>query len=310
MRGKLLHYLLAGMILVALLAAAACGESEPPTPTSGDAEFELVSLDITPAEAAIGETVTVSVEVRNIGGSSGTYTAQLVVDGVVAKTGATAIAAGESQTITFSLVERESGSYQIEVGELSARLVVSDEPAKVVADASGTISDIPDSYPYLFVDIINLTVTVEGGEVEAQLELAELPKTLTFNQAPQGALEYEWIVYFDIDGDINTGTVVSQNVGAEYSLSINHWSSGEVVQGSIIDFCQIEFKQSEDSGLMLQPGAKAEFSYNANTITLSGPITGLTTESRWFAVMHYNDIFSGNVWMDRVPSENYATLAD
>jgi uncharacterized protein (DUF58 family) len=45
------------------------------------AEFEVSSLTLSKNEAKIGEEVTVSVEVKNVGSASGTYQATLLING-------------------------------------------------------------------------------------------------------------------------------------------------------------------------------------------------------------------------------------
>ena len=88
------------------------------------AEFELVSLDVTPSEVIAGDTVSVIAEVRNIGGTEGVYTAVLTVDGEEAETKDIAVTPEATEIVTFSLMTGKAGTYQVAIGELSSSLTV------------------------------------------------------------------------------------------------------------------------------------------------------------------------------------------
>jgi len=115
---KLLLILAIGVILL-----GACSTSPPQL-----SEIEVVSLDIVPPEVIAGETVSITAEVRNAGTSQGTYTAVLTVDGVEAETKEIAVAAGAAETITFSLVKDQAGSYEVGIGGLFSTLTVKEKP--------------------------------------------------------------------------------------------------------------------------------------------------------------------------------------
>lgn len=129
MKRKRLLTLVGSICLILVLAALilpACAEEEAPvTPTP--AEFEVISLDITPPEVEAGETVSITVVVENIGGSEGTYAVMLTVDGATVETKEVAITPGSSKVVTFSLVEDAPGTYEIGIGELSSSLTVKEE---------------------------------------------------------------------------------------------------------------------------------------------------------------------------------------
>jgi hypothetical protein len=135
---------LSTLLITLSLILGACGpeaESPPTEPTSpteptppAPADFELISLDVEPAEVAIGETVSVMVLVENTGGSEGTYTAILTVDGVTIETKEATIVPGSSGAVNFSLVKDAAGTYEIGVGDLSADLTVNEELEPIPAD--------------------------------------------------------------------------------------------------------------------------------------------------------------------------------
>jgi len=63
------------LIVTSVIAPSACGGP-------AEAAFEVRALNITPAEASIGELVTVSADVENVGDVEGNYTASLTIDGI------------------------------------------------------------------------------------------------------------------------------------------------------------------------------------------------------------------------------------
>lgn len=144
MRKRLI--IIGALLVVVMLVLGACAPTPqvvaPPTP----AAFEVISLDIKPQEVVAGETVTVTVVVKNIGGSEGTYAAILTVDGVFLETKEVALTPGSSTVVTFSLVKDTPGTYEISIGELSATLTIKEKvvapptPAEVITNDTWTIS--------------------------------------------------------------------------------------------------------------------------------------------------------------------------
>lgn len=302
---KYLMHLLPGLILLTLTAVSACAEADVTTPPPEPAEFEVASLDITPSEVTAGETVTITVEVENTGGSEGTYAAALTVDGVTIETKEVVVAAGASKTATFSLVEDDAGTYEIGVGGLSSSLVVTEPIPGVVSDPEGDVA-------FGFIDIVSLKVTVAGERVVAQIELSELPETLMFNQAPYGYMEYAWGIYFDIDGDSSTGSTFEG--GADYALLVSHAVFDEAEEeDSILGACQIDLWKLDDDGSMTtQSGATAvaETDHATNILTIRGTVPGLNTDSRWFVMTSYWDIASGRSWTDSTPDAGFAIFSE
>jgi len=88
------------------------------------AEFEVKRLIISPNTVKVGEETTVEVEIKNVGGTEGTYTASLVVDGVVEQTKDVTLAEGATGKVSFLISRDEPGSYKIEIGGLELTLDV------------------------------------------------------------------------------------------------------------------------------------------------------------------------------------------
>jgi|GEM_PF-611678 len=107
-------------VFIALLVAAMVTVPACKAP----AEFEVVSLDVAPSEVTTGETVSVTAEVKNTGGSEDVYTAILTVDGADVEAKEVTIAPGASETVTFSLVKDTPGTYQVGIGGQTSSLTV------------------------------------------------------------------------------------------------------------------------------------------------------------------------------------------
>lgn len=107
------------LITAAILVLAA--REAPP-------EFEVTAIGIEPRQVTCGETATIRAEVRNSGGSEGTYDAVLSVDRTEADRKDCALAPGETVIMTFSLVMDEPGYHEIAVGNRSTALSVLEPP--------------------------------------------------------------------------------------------------------------------------------------------------------------------------------------
>jgi hypothetical protein len=115
MKSSFLKYLALALILAMLIIPCACAKP---------AAFEVTSLNVTPPEVMTGETVNITAVVENTGGSEGTYTAVLTVDGATVETKEVVLAAEESKTVSFSLVKDTHGTYQVGIDGLTSSLTV------------------------------------------------------------------------------------------------------------------------------------------------------------------------------------------
>ncbi|HEX76837.1 MAG TPA: hypothetical protein G4O03_00230 [Dehalococcoidia bacterium] len=108
-RGIAVFFLIA-FVLVASIGLAACKKP---------AEFEVSSLKITPSEVVAGESIVITADVANIGGTEGTYVATLRVNGMEAATKEVVVAPGVTETVSFTLVEETPGTHTVGVNGLT-----------------------------------------------------------------------------------------------------------------------------------------------------------------------------------------------
>ena len=137
--------LLASVVLLVLLTAAAC-PADGTTPPDGSGNgteppsFSVENLIISPMEIQPGETVTVSVRVRNRGGTQGDYTVVLRINGTTEAEETVTVRAGGSERAEFSLTRQAEGTYTVTIDDLSGSFTLTLPPPPVVFIADGVIT--------------------------------------------------------------------------------------------------------------------------------------------------------------------------
>jgi len=110
-------------------------------PLTPSAEFQISDLQVTPREVEAGEEVTVSVKITNVGGQTGFYTLQLLINQTIEDTKTVTLKEGASTTTEFKIVKQTPGTYNIEIDGLVDAFTVK------AASSNGAHSDlIPIEY--------------------------------------------------------------------------------------------------------------------------------------------------------------------
>lgn len=91
---------------------------------SSPAAFSVSSLSIQQAEVQPKEAVTITVLVANSGGTAGSYTVVLEINGVKEADKSITIAAGTSRSVSFSVTKEKAGSYSVTVNGLNIGFTV------------------------------------------------------------------------------------------------------------------------------------------------------------------------------------------
>lgn len=130
------------MILLGACAAPSTPPAETPAPTTTaptpaptPAEFEVMSLAVEPSEVVAGKIVSIIAEVKNVGGSEGSYSVVLTIDGAEVETKEVTLAPGATEAVTFRLGKYVPGAYQIGVGGLTSPLRVKEKPVPAPKEA-------------------------------------------------------------------------------------------------------------------------------------------------------------------------------
>jgi hypothetical protein len=87
-------------------------------------DFRLSNLDINPSKVDSGEKVVITAKIANVGGTQGSYTAELKVDDCTVQTEKVAIAAGADSILSFGICADLPGTYTVTLGELSGIFIV------------------------------------------------------------------------------------------------------------------------------------------------------------------------------------------
>jgi len=95
-----------------------------PPPPPAPAAFSVSSLSVQPAEVQPEEAVTITVSVTNTGGTKGSYTVVLKINGVKEAEKRVTIAAGSRQDVSFSVAKEDVASYSVVVDGLSGSFTV------------------------------------------------------------------------------------------------------------------------------------------------------------------------------------------
>jgi len=88
------------------------------------AVFSLSNLTVQPVEIEAGKAVTIAITVANAGGTQGSYTVVLQINGVKEAEKSVTVAAGSSEIVTFSTTREMAGSYIVTVDGMSAGFTV------------------------------------------------------------------------------------------------------------------------------------------------------------------------------------------
>jgi len=127
-----------------------------PLPPAAPAAFSVSNLSIQPAEVQPNEVVTVTSSVANSGGSEGSYSVVLKINGATEAERSITLAAGESQDVSFSVTKAEAASYNVTIEGLSGSFTVVTPAAEEEAPEAG----LPISWTLIW--IIAAAVVVVG----------------------------------------------------------------------------------------------------------------------------------------------------
>jgi len=138
----------------------------PPTP----AEFVLRELNIEPAEIELGDNVTVSVIVENIGEEAGSYNVTLTVDEKESYE-VVQLEGGDKSEVVFLLTEFDAGYYNVEVNGLTGSFTVLAPPIPAEFTFSNLVVDPVQVEPG---EEVSVSVTVANIGEEAGTVVVDL----------------------------------------------------------------------------------------------------------------------------------------
>ena len=162
-----------------------------------------------------------------------------------------------------------------------------------VAGPGQTVRDESEDATDPHMDITKVSSSLSGETLTVVFHLRDVPEMLTFNRTGISAnyMEYGWVVVIDTDHDRETGSG-----GFEYQMlaspSVPPSEEGRNVKAPIESRMKVSVWSLEPGSSMPSADGTLEVSAEEDTITLSGNIPGITTESRLaFRTYGYPDSF-------------------
>ena len=93
--------------------------------TALPARFEVSNLNISPSSLKVGQASTISVNVKNTGGESGSYEVVLKVNGEVVESKMVTLDPNQSTDVSFTFSPESDGTYNIDISGLTGSLTAS-----------------------------------------------------------------------------------------------------------------------------------------------------------------------------------------
>jgi beta-lactamase superfamily II metal-dependent hydrolase len=128
------------------------------------AEFAVSNLNVTPTEVKIGDTVTVTAHIRNIGEEKGTQELGLIINGIVEQSENLTLDPGASTSISFFVKKDTEGSYSAELCGLKGTfVVVKSGPTSQSGNLTVHFIDVGQGDSIL-LDLGDTEVLIDGGD--------------------------------------------------------------------------------------------------------------------------------------------------
>jgi len=180
-------------------------------------DFEVVSLDVAPAQVVPDEKVTVRAEVKNDSDEATKYNVPLMVNGVAESRRSLALAPGASETVEFSLSRSEPGAYEIAIGQRKATILVEE-----LVPASFKVSElkVEPAQANLLEEIVITAVVANTGGVQGTY-VAELKVN--------SATEKTEKLTLDAGTACNMAFKISRNTPGTYTVTLGELSGKFVV---------------------------------------------------------------------------------
>ncbi len=150
------------ILLIVLLSLASLTACEP-------AKFEVILFSVTPQEVKSGEPITIEASISNTGGSSGIYTANLMVDGEIIETKEIPIDAKSTRNAEFVVVLDDIGVHKIAI-ENVVRSV------EVKIDTQSIVEKILDAAQEVKTCTFDMTM-----KINTRIECADASKVMRIN---------------------------------------------------------------------------------------------------------------------------------
>jgi hypothetical protein len=172
------------------------------------ANIKVDFMEITPAEAIIGNTVTINVDLQNTGDISGDYTVRLKMPPMVSQQKTVSLAGGESRTVSFTVMALDNGDYTVDVNGISGSFRVIEPKPK----PQGTVAEVTELPIPASFTISGLSVTPKEVNRYEQVTVSAVVSNTGGNRG-------NYTLLFEVDGRKEVVKVVSLSSGESETIS-------------------------------------------------------------------------------------------
>ncbi len=146
------------------------------------AEFELSNITLSKTTVDVGDSVTISVDVENVGGTTGDCTVNFTVDGTPLTATVEKVRSGKQKTATVTYTPTEAKTYSVTADGLSASFVAEAETGGCMVGEPSAESDDWWEFEY----------EVVGGEVELIVSLLGAPGDTKYGDIESGDITIQF----------------------------------------------------------------------------------------------------------------------
>ena len=181
------------------------------------AAFQVTGLVVDPLEAETGEPISVSVNVTNVGGVEGNYTANLLINDLFNNNQTVDLVAGQTSLVEFSITENTEGNYTAQIEDLSASFNVTEAPPVTSNIVLTTFTVLP--YEVWVGENVTITTNAQnpsGSEDSLVLKLSINGEVVETRKITLAAGASEKVVFNYTATDIGKFKVAIGNTGSSF----------------------------------------------------------------------------------------------
>jgi hypothetical protein len=175
------------------------------------AEFTVTNLTIDPQVADVGQPVTISANMTNVGEIDGSYAANLTINDVLKDNQTILVAAGASSIVEFTDTENAEGNYTAKIGDLSGSFAVKAVPPVISSISLSNL--LANPYEVNIGDSVNITVTAKNQGIEAD--------SLSVKLWIDGAFADAQIVLLDAEKSTTVAFAVNTTSEGMHKIKVN-----------------------------------------------------------------------------------------
>ncbi len=153
---KIVDLTIVAMIIVAVVIGGYNYYVVTLHPPLKKAEFQVTNLIVNPAEAGIGQPITISANVTNVGEVEGNYSMSLTINDVARESKTVQLLGNESRIVEFTVTENSEGNFYVKMGGLNGSFVIVSAPPPDVFKVSNLSISSYENWPNE-----NITISVE-----------------------------------------------------------------------------------------------------------------------------------------------------